>query len=161
MRREEQIYKSLESTFARCLGSFDRQRSRHLTLGLVVLKYSLDNDPKPPAGQVWPTDLDEGAQPVGAIIDALIANLEAARPALRGLFPLGYAAECVDQFHLGQTVAELAAIDLRNPSPGNFDAVGQLHERVLIGDQLRSTERSSEDIENMISRFRIGNPEAK
>jgi hypothetical protein len=146
--------RALQNLYSRSLGNFDSERSRHLTTGLVYLKYVLDNQAEETSGVKWSDLVEQAHSPsIGASIDEVAAKVEHSMPSLVGLFPLGYGDKSVNQFHLGQMILQLSAVVLSTSFVGGVDIVGMIHEHLLVRGQLLSNDRSSEDIWQLLKMY--------
>jgi type I restriction enzyme M protein len=141
-------------------GSMDAAEYKHVTLGLLFLKYISDAfeehhaallseqhlgaDPEDPdeyrANNIfwvppearWPHLKSQAKQPtIGELVDAAMAGIERDNPALAGVLPKDYARPALDKERLGQLIDLVNNIRVGDEESRSKDVLGRVYEYFL------------------------------
>ena len=141
-------------------GSMDAAEYKHVTLGLIFLKYISDAfeeqhdrlvadqaqgaDPEDPdeyrAHSVfwvplearWPHLKGQAKQPtIGRLVDDAMAAIERDNPALKGVLPKDYARPGLDKTRLGQLIDLVSNIQVGDEEARSKDVIGRVYEYFL------------------------------
>jgi type I restriction enzyme M protein len=126
-------------------GNMDPSEYKHIVLGLIFLKYLSDaetdwggqsegegNRFNVPDQARWSyIDNKAGGHDIGKVIDAAMAQVEAANPSLREVMPRDYSRQGLDQRCLGEVVKLIGTLRVGDKSSRSRDVLGRVYEYFL------------------------------
>ncbi len=130
---EEQLWAAAD----KLRGQMDAAEYKHVILGLIFLKDIADGSEQPerfclPELARWSYIRAQAKTPaIGEVINGAMAGIEQANPCLQGVLPQNYARASLDQRRLGELVALIDTLPLRDSQKRSQDILGRVYEYFL------------------------------